>query len=43
LIEEHAGSTLLRLGYPLWSQLCEEETPGSQTIKRVGQTSSCQV
>ncbi len=43
LIEEHAGSTLLRLGYPLSSQLCEEETPGSQTVKRVGETSSCQV
>ena len=31
LIEEHAGSTLLRLGYPLSSQLVTEETPATET------------
>ncbi|HTS08617.1 MAG TPA: sulfotransferase domain-containing protein [Candidatus Eisenbacteria bacterium] len=31
LIEEHAGSTLLRLGYPLSSQLVTEESPIAET------------
>lgn len=32
LIEEHAGSVLLRLGYPLSSELVGEEAPGTNQI-----------
>jgi hypothetical protein len=35
LIEEHAGSALLRLGYPLSSQLRAEETPESTPTNQV--------
>jgi len=38
LIEEHAGSALLRLGYPLSSQLRAEAAPGPVVINQAGDT-----
>jgi hypothetical protein len=38
LIEEHAGSALLRLGYPLSSQLSAEEAPGRVAMNQVSDT-----
>jgi hypothetical protein len=42
LIEEHAGSTLLRLGYPLSSELSVESVPGPVAIDQVTDT-TCRV
>jgi len=38
LIEEHAGSALLRLGYPLASELRAEEATGAVAINQAGDT-----
>ena len=42
LIEEHAGSTLLRLGYPLSSELSVESVPGPVAIDQITDT-TCRV